>query len=73
MLCEGDQGRRRIQCRPVTDPDAVKHDVLTYDEVLDKKLGVMDLRRFVWFETMICRYESSTCRSAVPCWHVRAG
>ena len=28
---------------PVTDPDAVKYDVLTYDEVLDKKLGVMDL------------------------------
>ena len=28
---------------PVTDPYAVKYDVLTYDEVLDKKLGVMDL------------------------------
>ena len=27
---------------PVTDPDAVKYDELTYDEVLDKKLGVMD-------------------------------
>ncbi|MCH8496965.1 MAG: UMP kinase [Marinobacter sp.] len=28
---------------PVKDPNAVKYDELTYDEVLDKKLGVMDL------------------------------
>ena len=28
---------------PVKNPDAVKYDVLAYDEVLDKKLGVMDL------------------------------
>lgn len=28
---------------PVGNPDAVKYDRLTYDEVLDKKLGVMDL------------------------------
>jgi len=28
---------------PVKDPTAVKYDRLTYDEVLDKKLGVMDL------------------------------
>ncbi len=28
---------------PMTDPSAVKYDRLTYDEVLDKKLGVMDL------------------------------
>ena len=28
---------------PVKDPSAVKYDQLTYDEVLDKKLGVMDL------------------------------
>lgn len=28
---------------PMKDPDAVKYDELTYDEVLDKKLGVMDL------------------------------
>lgn len=28
---------------PVKDPTAVKYDTLTYDEVLDKKLGVMDL------------------------------
>ncbi len=28
---------------PMTDPTAVKYDRLTYDEVLDKKLGVMDL------------------------------
>jgi uridylate kinase len=28
---------------PVKDPDAVKFDRLTYDEVLDKKLEVMDL------------------------------
>ena len=28
---------------PVSDPTAEKFDVLTYDEVLDKKLGVMDL------------------------------
>jgi uridylate kinase len=28
---------------PVSDPTAEKYDVLTYDEVLDKKLGVMDL------------------------------
>ena len=27
----------------VSDPTAEKYDVLTYDEVLDKKLGVMDL------------------------------
>jgi uridylate kinase len=28
---------------PHLDPSAVKYDYLTYDEVLDKKLGVMDL------------------------------
>lgn len=28
---------------PVKDPSATKYDFLTYDEVLDKKLGVMDL------------------------------
>lgn len=28
---------------PMKDPAAVKYDRLTYDEVLDKKLGVMDL------------------------------
>lgn len=28
---------------PMRDPDAVKYDFLTYDEVLDKKLEVMDL------------------------------
>ena len=28
---------------PNVDPDAVKFDTLTYDEVIDKKLGVMDL------------------------------
>jgi len=28
---------------PVTNPDAEKYDRLTFDEVLDKKLGVMDL------------------------------
>ena len=28
---------------PHLDPTAVKYDHLTYDEVLDKKLGVMDL------------------------------
>ncbi|BES70805.1 UMP kinase [Marinobacter nanhaiticus D15-8W] len=28
---------------PVKDPSAVKYETLTYDEVLDKKLGVMDL------------------------------
>jgi uridylate kinase len=28
---------------PVKNPDAVKYDYLTFDEVLDKKLGVMDL------------------------------
>ncbi len=28
---------------PLRDPDAVRYERLTYDEVLDKKLGVMDL------------------------------
>lgn len=28
---------------PVKNPDAVRYDRLTYDEVLDQKLGVMDL------------------------------
>ncbi|TNE96923.1 MAG: UMP kinase, partial [Gammaproteobacteria bacterium] len=28
---------------PNLDPSAEKYDHLTYDEVLDKKLGVMDL------------------------------
>lgn len=28
---------------PMKDPDAVKYDRLTYDEVLERKLGVMDL------------------------------
>ncbi|MCL6416383.1 UMP kinase [Aestuariirhabdus sp. Z084] len=28
---------------PVKNPDAVKYDSLSYDEVLDRKLGVMDL------------------------------
>jgi uridylate kinase len=28
---------------PKTNPDAVKFDTLTYDEVIEKKLGVMDL------------------------------
>jgi uridylate kinase len=28
---------------PEKDPDAVKYDELTYDEALEKKLGVMDL------------------------------
>jgi len=28
---------------PVKDPEAIKYDQLTYDDVLEKKLGVMDL------------------------------
>ena len=28
---------------PVKDPTAIKYDKLTFDEILDKKLGVMDL------------------------------
>lgn len=28
---------------PVTNPQAEKYDHLTYDEVIDRKLGVMDL------------------------------
>ena len=28
---------------PVTHPDAIKYDKLSYDEVIEKKLGVMDL------------------------------
>ncbi|MDK1022954.1 MAG: UMP kinase [Gammaproteobacteria bacterium] len=28
---------------PVSNPDAIKYDKLTYDEVLEKQLGVMDL------------------------------
>lgn len=32
---------------PNLDPTAVKYDYLTYDEVLDKKLGVMDLTAIV--------------------------
>ena len=28
---------------PVTNPDATKYSNLTYDEVLDRQLGVMDL------------------------------
>jgi len=28
---------------PITNPNAEKYDRLTFDEVLDKKLGVMDL------------------------------
>lgn len=28
---------------PIKQPDAVKYDRLTFDEILDKKLGVMDL------------------------------
>ena len=28
---------------PMKNPDAVRYDYLTFDEVLDKKLGVMDL------------------------------
>jgi len=28
---------------PMRNPDAVKYDALTYDDVLDQKLGVMDL------------------------------
>ncbi len=32
---------------PMKDPDAVKYDRLTYDEVLDRKLGVMDLTAIV--------------------------
>lgn len=32
---------------PNLDPTAVKYDHLTYDEVLDKKLGVMDLTAIV--------------------------
>jgi len=28
---------------PMKNPDAVKYDTLTYDDVLDRKLGVMDL------------------------------
>ena len=33
---------------PVTHPDAIKYDKLSYDDVIEKKLGVMDL-------TAICR------------------
>ena len=32
---------------PMTNPDAKKYDRLSYDEVLDKKLGVMDLTAIV--------------------------
>ncbi|MCH8264805.1 MAG: UMP kinase [Proteobacteria bacterium] len=28
---------------PVTNPDAIKYDKLSYDDVIEKKLGVMDL------------------------------
>ena len=39
---------------PVKNPDAVKFDELTYDEVLDRKLGVMDL-------TAICLVRDHKC------------
>mgnify|MGYP001801936367 CR=1 FL=1 len=39
------------------DPTAEKYDRLTYDEVLDKKLGVMDLTAIV-----LCRDHSMPVR-----------
>ena len=35
--------RDRYNADPMIDPTAVKYDSLSYDEVLDRKLGVMDL------------------------------
>ena len=32
---------------PMRDSDAIKYDRLTYDEVLDKQLGVMDLTAII--------------------------
>ncbi|WP_148863359.1 UMP kinase [Marinobacter fonticola] len=42
---------------PVKDPTAEKYEVLTYDEVLDKKLGVMDLTAIC-----LCRDQSMPVR-----------
>ena len=42
---------------PMKDPTAEKYDRLTYDEVLDKKLGVMDLTAIV-----LCRDHSMPVR-----------
>lgn len=42
---------------PVKDPSAVKYETLTYDEVLDKKLGVMDLTAIC-----LCRDQSMPVR-----------
>ena len=40
---------------PVKDPTATKYDELSYDEVLDKKLEVMDLTAIVYVAITICR------------------
>ena len=42
---------------PMKEPDAVKYDYLTYDEVLDKKLEVMDLTAIC-----LCRDHDLTVR-----------
>lgn len=42
---------------PVKDPTAEKYETLTYDEVLDKKLGVMDLTAIC-----LCRDQSMPVR-----------
>lgn len=42
---------------PVTNPDAVKYDELTYDEVIEKKLAVMDTAAVV-----LCRDQSMPIR-----------
>ena len=42
---------------PMKNPDAVRYDYLTFDEVLDKKLGVMDLTAIC-----LCRYQNMPLR-----------
>ena len=41
---------------PMKNKDAVKYDSLTYDEVLDRKLGVMDLTAIACAATIICLF-----------------
>jgi uridylate kinase len=62
---QGHQGRRRLLGRPDEGRPAVKYDRLTYDEVLDRKLEVMDL-------TAICLCRDHACRCGCSRWSAPA-
>lgn len=50
---------------PRKNPDAVRYDTLSYDEVINNRLGVMDTTAVVMCQEQKCHYEYSMCINTV--------